>query len=104
MIRAAVVGGGQIATKVYLPTLAAMDDVELAVLVEPDPARREAINRKYRFAAAVASVDELSEGQADAAFLLTPHEDRREPLTRLMELGMDVFSEKPMAADLPQAE
>jgi len=88
MMRVAVVGGGQIARKVYLPTLAGMDDVELAVLVEPDGQRREAIACKYRFAAAVASVDELPEGQVDAAF----------------ERGIDVFSEKPMAADLAEAE
>ena len=104
MMKVAVVGGGQIARKVYLPTLAAMDDVELAVLVEPDERRREAIARKYRFEAAVASVDELAEGQVDAAFVLTPHEHRRGPLKGLFERGIDVFSEKPMAADLPEAE
>jgi len=104
MMRVAVVGGGQIARKVYLPTLAGMDDVELAVLVEPDGQRREAIACKYRFAAAVASVDELPEGQVDAAFVLTPHARRRSPLTGLFQRGIDVFSEKPMAADLAEAE
>ena len=33
--RVAVVGAGQMAQKVYLPVLAALEDVELAVLVEP---------------------------------------------------------------------
>ena len=34
MIRVAVVGAGQMARRVYLPVLAARDDVELAALVE----------------------------------------------------------------------
>jgi len=117
MMRVAVVGGGQIAGKVYLPVLAAMaqggeaaasgsgpEPVELAVLVEPAAERREALARAYRFGRAVAGVEELSAGEVDCAFLLTPEAVRRAPLTALLELGADVLCEKPLAQDLPQAE
>jgi virulence factor len=104
MIRVAVVGGGQIAQKVYLPVLAAMEDVEPAVLVEPMPERREQIVRAYRFGKAVADVKELSPGQVDCAFLLTRETVRRGPLTALLEMGLDVLCEKPLSCDLAEAE
>ncbi len=99
-----MIGAGQIAQRVYLPALAKRDDVQFGVLVEPRREVREHVNGAYRFARAVESVDEIAEGEADAAFLLTGHDDRRGPLTRLLELGLDVLSEKPMAADLTEAE
>jgi len=60
MLRAVVVGAGQMARKVYLPVLAAMEDVEPAVLVEPRAERRQALCRKYRFASAAASAEEIA--------------------------------------------
>ena len=104
MIRVALVGAGQIARKVYLPVLWSCRDVELSVLVEPDDDRRQQVNRAFRFSRAVASVEEISPGQVDCAFVLTKEDCRREPLTRLFQLGVDVFCEKPLAPDLPQAE
>ncbi len=105
MPRVAVVGAGQIAAqKVYLPVLVALEDVELAVLVEPRRQRRQAVCDKYRFASAVASVEDIAPGQADCAFLLTRPSDRLEPLRALFQRGLDVLMEKPMAADLAQAE
>ncbi len=92
------------ARRVFLPVLAARDDVELSVLVNRNPERRELVNSKYRFKRAVASVKDIEPGEADCALLLTGESYRREPLERLFELGIDVLSEKPMAADLPEAE
>jgi virulence factor len=100
----AVVGGGQMARRVFLPVLAARDDVELAVLVEPDQAARSRLGRVYRFGQTVDSIDRLGPGQADCALLLTPPDSRLGPFERLMELGLDVLAEKPMASDLAEAE
>ena len=104
VLRIAMIGAGQMAQRVYLPALAKREDVELGVLVEPRQDVREQVNRMYRFARAVESVEQLAEGEADVAFLLTRADDRRGPLTKLMALGLDVLSEKPMAADLADAE
>lgn len=104
MVRAAVVGGGQIARKVYLPLLAGMGDVELSVLVEPDAQRRQQLNRVFRFGEVVADVKELSPGQADCAFLLTPEAVRGAPVRALLERGLDVLCEKPLSRDLAEAE
>ncbi|KPK78964.1 MAG: hypothetical protein AMJ81_14125 [Phycisphaerae bacterium SM23_33] len=104
MIRVAVVGAGQMAQRVYLPVLARREDVSLAVLAEPREDARRHVGRAYRFDRAVASADDIAEGEAECAFLLTRPADRRGPLGRLMELGLHVLSEKPMAADLAQAE
>ena len=104
MLRAAVVGAGQIARKVYLPVLSAREDVELAVLVEPDEGRRREMNRAYRFGKAVSSVEQISEGQVDCAFLLTPEPVRLAPAEALLQRGLDVLVEKPMAMSLGDAE
>jgi len=104
MMRVAVVGAGQMARRVYLPALAAMEDVQLAVLVEPQADRRDAVNEKYRFARAVESASDIDPNEADCALLLTHHDHRREQLTALLEMGLDVLSEKPMAANLAEAE
>ncbi len=104
MIRLALVGGGQMAQRVYLPALAKRRDVAPVVLVEPRDDVRGALARAYRFARAVASVEDLEAGEADCALLLTRPADRRGPLERLLDLGLDVLSEKPMASDLAEAE
>lgn len=99
-----VVGAGQMGKRVYLPTLARRDDVELAALVEPVDEAREQMNRMYRFERTAASVDELKEGQADCMFLLTRPTERRRALEVAFDLGMNVMMEKPMAGDLAEAE
>ena len=104
MARIAIVGGGQIASNVYLPALAAMPDVELAVLVEPQQARRDYLSRRYRFDHVLSSLAEMRPGQADCAFLLTPEHVRRKPLTALLELDLDVLCEKPLSLTLAEAE
>ncbi len=104
MIRVAVVGAGQIAQKVYLPVLWTCPDVELTVLAEPDEQRRRHVNRAFRFERAVGSVEEIGPGQVDCAFLLTREDARRQPLSRLFELGVEVFCEKPLGGSLPEAE
>ena len=48
MIRVAVVGASKMAKRVFLPVLAAREDVDLAVLVNRNPERREIVNSKYR--------------------------------------------------------
>ncbi len=104
MIRVAVVGASKMAKRVFLPVLAAREDVDLAVLVNRNPERREIVNSKYRFTRAVASVNDIEPGEVDCALLLTGESYRREPLEVLFELGVDVLSEKPMANDLAEAE
>ena len=104
MPRVALVGAGQIARKVYLPILSALEDVELSVLVEPDARKREQVNRAFRFGRAVGSVDELAEGEADCAFLLTPENVRLAPAKALMARGLDVLCEKPMSQSLADCE
>ena len=104
MIRVAVVGASKMAKRVFLPVLAANEDVELAVLVNRNPERREIVNSKYRFERAVASVTDIKPGEAGCALLLTDESYRREPLEVLFELGIDVLSEKPMGADMAEAE
>ncbi len=104
MIRVAVVGASKMAKRVFLPVLAAREDVDLAVLVNRNPERREIVNSKYRFTRAVESVSDIERGEVDCALLLTSEGYRREPLEVLLELGVDVLSEKPMANDLAEAE
>lgn len=100
MIRVAVIGTGSIACKVHIPILRELEctidglmsrSVESAQRV----AERFGVSRIYR------AVDEI---QADCAFVLTPKETHAEIAGALLQRGIHVFLEKPMATTLRDAE
>lgn len=98
MTRVAVVGAGVMGTN-HARVLRTIPEVELVAVVEPDPVRAGAIARSV--AADTLSLSELV-GRVDAAVLATPSETHAELGCILLEAGIDLLIEKPIATTAEQ--
>jgi predicted dehydrogenase len=99
--RVAVVGCGEFGrnhARVYREIEAA----ELAGVFDTDPVRAAAFAQEFQTQAF--SSLEAMHGQVDAASVAVPTVAHAEVGCRLMELGIDVLVEKPMAKDLADAD
>jgi len=76
--------------------------VELAALVETDSARAAAVSREFGSPPCL-SLDELR-GKVDAASVVVPTVDHLKVARALMEAGIDVLIEKPLAPSLAEAD
>lgn len=83
-IRAAVVGAGTFGQN-HIRVLRQLEGVELTAIVDSDPAK-----------ASVHSIEAIL-GQVDAAVVATPTVTHEPIATRLLEAGVDVLLEKPIA-------
>ncbi|HEX5758760.1 MAG TPA: NAD-dependent epimerase/dehydratase family protein [Thermoanaerobaculia bacterium] len=98
-VRVAVVGAGYVADfhLEALAELAAAGRVEVAAVCDPDLERARAAARRWNVPSAVAALDELPALGIEVAHLLTPP-DLHAPLARrLLEAGIGVLVEKPLA-------
>jgi len=79
-----------------------IQDAELVGIFDKDPQRAESAAKEFR-TQAFTSLDELS-GRADAVSVAVPTSDHTEVGCRLLEMGLDVLVEKPMAKTLAEAD
>lgn len=103
-LRVGVVGAGNIAHVAQLPTLVGRDDVELSALVtrRPDPS---ALVRRWGFRAVHPTVEAmLAAEDLDALFVLTPRSEHVDATRRALQVGVDVFCEKPLATSTQDAQ
>jgi virulence factor len=102
-LRVAVVGLGDIAAKAWLPVLAATAGVAI-VPCSRDAARRAALAAQYRLPAGVDTVDALADESLDAAFVHVATSAHEAVVGALLERGLPVFVDKPLADHLPACE
>ncbi len=89
-----IVGLGEIAHKAYLPILASLEGIELALCSRSESSVRR-VQQQYRIQRGTTRLDDLIAMQPQAAFVISPS-TTHEPLARaLLEGGVDVFLEKP---------
>jgi len=100
MIRVAVIGVGSIAKSVHLPTLLA-SDCTIAGVMSNTKTTAQVIARQYNIPHVYESLEEI---QADCAFVLTPKDTHASIAINLLNRGIPVFLEKPMATSLKDAE
>ncbi|HLG97502.1 MAG TPA: Gfo/Idh/MocA family oxidoreductase [Bryobacteraceae bacterium] len=100
-IRVGVVGAG-VFGRHHLRVLNQSPDAELAGVVDVDRERASAAGAEFR-CPVYSSVEELA-GKADAAVVAVPTSAHSETGCALLEGGIDVLVEKPIAADRASAE
>ncbi len=100
-IRVAVVGTGEFGRN-HARVYREIQDAELVGVFDNNAERAQATAAEFR-THAFASLDELR-GRADAVSVAVPTADHAEIGCRLMEMGLDVLVEKPMAKSLAEAD
>ncbi len=79
--------------------------VQVLAVVDPDPTACEAARRLAPEAAVYADVDALLRGgEISCAVVASPHSTHAPILTRLLKADLDIYTEKPLALDLREAE
>ncbi|MGH9741796.1 MAG: Gfo/Idh/MocA family oxidoreductase [Candidatus Acidiferrum sp.] len=100
-VRAAVVGAGEFGRN-HARVYRELQDAELVGVYDENPARAATVAAEYQ-TKALRSLDEVRE-QAEAVSLAVPTVSHAEVGCRLLESGLDVLVEKPMAANLAEAD
>jgi predicted dehydrogenase len=99
--RVAVVGTGEFGRN-HARVYREIQDAELVGIFDKDPQRAESAAKEF-LTQAFTSLDELR-GRADAVSVAVPTVDHTEVGCRLLEMGLDVLVEKPMAKTLAEAD
>jgi virulence factor len=99
----AVLGLGDIARKAHLPLLAARSDVDVVGLVSRSGRGTAELAAQYRFPVQATTLDQVIALRPAGALVLTTSESHPELACRLLEAGIAVYLEKPMALDVAGA-
>jgi predicted dehydrogenase len=100
-VRVAVVGTGEFGRN-HARVYREIHDAELVGVFDKDSNRAQAVASEFR-THAFGSIDELR-GRADAVSVAVPTAEHAETGCRLMEIGLDVLVEKPMAKTVAEAD
>ncbi len=102
-IRVALIGCGAISRQLHLPILAGHEDIRLTALVDRDMTRAEEVARSYGIKRVVLDAAELQADEIDAAIIATPPFHHAPCAIQLMQRGIHVLVEKPMATSYQDA-
>lgn len=102
-LRVGVIGVGYVSKNNFLPVLPRFDDVEFVALMARELEHAQRAQRLCGAQHAVGSLEEFVNLGLDCAFVLTPKQRHAEQIAFLLNAGVDVYSEKPMATTLHDA-
>lgn len=100
-IRVAVIGVGDFGRN-HVRVYKELDDAELVGVLDANPDRARAVAAEY--GTQVLDGIEALPGRVDAVSLAVPTVEHARAGCRLLEMGLDVLVEKPMAASLAEAD
>jgi predicted dehydrogenase len=103
-LRFGIVGCGAIVREGHLPALVGETNVDVRALCDKN--LQNAVLAKKQFALSAATTDRLDEftGKVDAALVAVPPRFHSRVTIRLLEMGIDVLCEKPLATTSAEAE
>lgn len=106
MIRLGIIGCGDVATRTYIPALRRLADrAEVVATFDPLAERSEHAAGCFPGATAYATYEEfLRHPGLDGVFNLTPAPLHRDTSTAALDAGLHVFTEKPIAASVADAQ
>ncbi|MEG3146590.1 Gfo/Idh/MocA family oxidoreductase [Sphingomonas sp. RT2P30] len=102
-VRMAMVGCGAIAELGHLPGARLADKVEFTVLIDRDEARARALAARFGIAHVATDIAAASD-HADAACVALPHHIHRQATELLLERGLHILIEKPLATTLADCD
>jgi len=102
-LRVGVIGVGYVSKNNFLPVLPRFDDIRLVGLMARNPQSAKRAQRLCGAEHVVETIEELVDLGLDCVFVLTPKECHAEHISFLLNAGLDVYSEKPMATTLKDA-
>jgi predicted dehydrogenase len=98
----AIVGCGAVAERLHLPGLATSSVVRVTTLVDLSEERLHSLGRKFGISQLHSQLDAVGE-HADVAIVAVPHHLHAQVAIRLLESGVHVFVEKPLATNMAEA-
>lgn len=98
-----MIGCGAVAERGHLPAIAKSDSCTISILVDPNRERTEEIAAKFEVENTSVEYDDVAE-VADAAILALPHNLHAQTAKFLLERGVHVLVEKPMATSLAECQ
>jgi len=102
-LRLALVGCGAISQQMHLPVLAGHEGIDLAALVDRDAGRARRMALAYGVPTVLSDASQLDSDQIDAAILATPPFHHAPASIDLLQRGIHVLVEKPMATSYEDA-
>jgi virulence factor len=93
--RIGIIGLGSMAQRAYLPVLASLETVDLAVIMSRHLDAVERFRDRYHVTAGVTDLPDFLRQDLQAAVVLTPAPTHFDIVRRLLEAGLDVLVEKP---------
>ncbi len=102
-LRLALIGCGKVTERFHLPVALARPEVEVTALVDPDEARAAELAMQAEGAVALGDPSGLA-GRVDAAIVAAPHHLHAVIASSLLEQGIHVLVEKPMALDVASCD
>lgn len=104
MIRLGIVGCGAVVRHYHLPALAGVENVTVAALCDLNRQTAERLRRQFRLTAEITDNLDLFAGRVDAALVAVSPMHHAAVSIRLLEMGIDVCCEKPLASSSSEAE
>ena len=102
-IRLGIIGCGIVTRSCHLPALARIPQMRLAFLCDQNVENARALKSQFGLSAVVtANVADLT-GQIDAAIVAVPPRFHASVSMELLNMGVDVFCEKPLALSVSEA-
>jgi predicted dehydrogenase len=103
-VRLAVVGCGAAAGLLHLPALSRRRDCEVVAVIDPDRGRAQRLARRFGVPRVLTDHREVADTGATAAVLAAPNDLHAALTIDLVEMGLDVLVEKPVALTVADAD
>lgn len=103
-MRIAIFGAGGITHRAYLPLLTTWPGIEIIGIYSRTQASIDKICAEFHLGKGTTNAQELVEMKPDAAFILTNDQTHFQFVEMLLEAGLDVFVEKPMAQNSEEVQ
>lgn len=102
--KVAIVGCGAISERLHMPSLANRDDCEIAALVDTNEPRTKALAQQFGVAHTFSDYQALLNQNIDAAIIAAPNHLHAAISVALLNAGIHVLVEKPMAISAAECQ